>query len=967
MIYDENVTELSIHDAFKALNEIDHSFDDALRKQYGDKLNGHRKVNEGVSVSLSGVYDEDELKDKLGEEADTTLKVIDINADTVEHLRDGKDYVGQLIAKCKVCQALRFMDVNAMKPSEEDPDIYNVDDECPHCHSEGKGFTIVGQVGQAPKEEATETEETEAEAETTEKGSEETVDAKEEEEVTLDNDEAAGEGEELKLETEETETTEADEGETEEGSTEEVNVYEEEPEQEYDETDAEDDTLDLELPELGDEVDQDDVEADDTEEADVEEEKTEEKKEKEVKENLNEEKEDDVKVTSAAIVCESVEDLLNNIVNSDCIDDVYCLGGEDDEDIVYNGSCEELPTNIRKAKLKGFNVCGNTFIINIDKDAVGCDLCLRNLLDKFTDNACDNISLYDVGDDCEVFCGTKEDAVKNYGDCAVWSIDKPKAIQFVTDCNTVIPWGKEEVKDDEYSNLIADIIRSNGLKEAKVHNPKCVEYWIAESIRAGEDLDLIYENYVSNQTEELRQQFKESTGYKDDLDIAIEKREGVNETAAREDDVHKALEEAKELAKDTNAYAVIYGYKRSGKFYQLPKMYSCRDDKELKIAHDAVVNKYHTSGMIYTYYSGEKGIDETLHDWSIEDEEAEKATIDHAADKSIMIEEVKEWAKHDLENNSILIDTPEDKEEFRKLLDKSGFKDYNLNELFDWYLTTIGQLDEELNKEVEEETEVITEEVHLNGKNDDINKGADVLDKKLTEKKYDVVVVTDDSYPNTVGVLAKDKDTIDKVKNDSKAIFDELGWKVGKITDSEEDGLFTVMFENITIEKKEEQPQEQAQESLQHFATRKELSEAVMKLKKAGKKYQINKSLKEGYRYELKILDEGYNPDDFATDTLDAGSEDYEAKQKALSEIEAEEFDERVFDDDINEYFNNNYDETVVYETLNGSKDKNGNILLEGVVTQADKQQDIKFLLEKVEDAYIVKNNLSEEVFEFKF
>lgn len=965
MIYDENVTELSIRDAFKALNEIDHSFDDALRKQYGNKLHRHRRVNEGVSVSLSGVYDEDELQTKLSEEAGTTLKVIDINADTVEHLRDGKDYVGQLIAKCKVCQALRFMDLTDMKPSDEDSDLYNVDEECPHCHSEGKGFTIVGQVGEAPKEEVPETEETEVEANVTDEGSEATADA--EEEATLPNDEAAGEGEELELETEETETVEADEGEAEESSTTEADVYEEEPEQEYDETDAEDDTLDLELPQLGDEIDPDDVEADDTEEVETEEETEEKKEEKEVKENLNEEKEDKVKITSAAVVCESVEDLLNNIVNSDCIDDVYCLGGEDDEDIVYNGSCEELPTNIRKAKLKGFNVCGNTFIINIDRDAAGCDLCLRNLLDKFTDNTCDNISLCDVEDDCEVFYGTKEDAVKNYGDCAVWSIDKPKAIQFVTDCNAVIPWSKEEVKDDEYSNLIADIIRSNGLKEAKINNPKCIEYWIAESIRTGEDLDLIYKNYVSNQTEELRQQFKESTGYKDDLDIAIEKREGIAETAAREDDVHKALEEAKELAKDTNAFAVIYGYKRSGKFYQLPKMYSCRDDKELKIAHDAVVNKYHTSGMIYTYYRGEKGVNETLHDWSIEDEEAEKTTIDRDANTSVMIEEVKEWAKHDLENNSILVDTPEDKEEFRKLLDKFGFKDYDLNELFNWYLTTVGQLDEELNKDAEEETEVITEAAQLSGKNDDINKGADVLDKKLTGKKYDVVVVTDDSYPNTVGVLAKDKDTIGKVKNDSKAIFDELGWKVGKITDSEEDGLFTVMFENITIEKNEEEPQEQAQESLQHFATRKELSEAVMKLKKAGEKYQINKSLREGYRYELKILNESYNPDDFATDTLDAESEEYETEQKALSEIETEEFDERTFDDDINEYFDNTYDETVIYETLSGSKDKEGNILLEGVVTHTDKEKDIKFLLEKVEDGYIVKNNLSEEVFEFKF
>lgn len=91
------------------------------------------------------------------------------------------------------------------------------------------------------------------------------------------------------------------------------------------------------------------------------------------------------------------------------------------------------------------------------------------------------------------------------------------------------------------------------------------------------------------------------------------------------------------------------------------------------------------------------------------------------------------------------------------------------------------------------------------------------------------------------------------------------------------------------------------------------------------------------------------------------------------------------FDADMNEYFNEAYDETVLYTTTGGSVNADGTILLEGVIQTEDASSDIKFTLkpetalteslEKESDraaklesmTYNVSNNLSEEVFKFKF
>ena len=46
------------------------------------------------------------------------------------------------------------------------------------------------------------------------------------------------------------------------------------------------------------------------------------------------------------------------------------------------------------------------------------------------------------------------------------------------------------------------------------------------------------------------------------------------------------------------------------------------------------------------------------------------------------------------------------------------------------------------------------------------------------------------------------------------------------------------------------------------------------------------------------------------------------------------EFDTDVFDEDLNKYFDEAYDDTIIYNTEHGLIDKKGNIILEGITVQ---------------------------------
>lgn len=230
----------STFDAFIALNEILEEEKPSLKKRLKNS-----KLDEGVSVDVRSDAELDAAKQlrETKAEKDDTLEVIDVDADAVDQLQDNSSYVGKMLLQCNSCKATRFMNIDDLKRDENDKDLYNLEDECPHCHHKGSGYTLIGQVGETPQEE----ENTEASFDNEEAP----------EEAVFDNTDEVENAEEET--SEEESSTEDTENETEESS--------------YDETSSSDDTDEVDLAKLGDEFDVDDVLEDDTEEADEEDKK----------------------------------------------------------------------------------------------------------------------------------------------------------------------------------------------------------------------------------------------------------------------------------------------------------------------------------------------------------------------------------------------------------------------------------------------------------------------------------------------------------------------------------------------------------------------------------------------------------------------------------------------------------------------------------------------------------------------
>jgi transcriptional regulator with XRE-family HTH domain len=146
-----------ITDAFLALRDID---DDAVEGMLrADKKARDAKIHEGKAFSIqAGSKDVEAAKQFLEEDAadGDEIEVIDVDADTVDHLKKNTEYVGQGILCCNRCKTNRFIDMDLLVASEVDEEVFNIDDECPHCHDAGSGYALIGQVGKVQKEEPAE-------------------------------------------------------------------------------------------------------------------------------------------------------------------------------------------------------------------------------------------------------------------------------------------------------------------------------------------------------------------------------------------------------------------------------------------------------------------------------------------------------------------------------------------------------------------------------------------------------------------------------------------------------------------------------------------------------------------------------------------------------------------------------------------------------------------------------------------
>lgn len=268
--------EFSMLDAFVALNQLDDdSVSDMIKpraKTSRSKSLGRKALREGRSYPLHSADSTlESAKAFLKENDDIQLEVIDPDADSLEHVKDKIEYVGQMILRCKRCQANKFIEMDKLVEDPETEDVYNREDECPNCKTCGAGFEILGQVGKFETAEAEEPASDDEDAVASAESEEDTEDANTEEEPAIENDEVNAD--ELKFDNDiEIEEEPAAESEPEDTSDEVIvtsDDEEEESEPDMMETDtSEDDDLDIDalLASLGDEADpDDDLEVDDDE------------------------------------------------------------------------------------------------------------------------------------------------------------------------------------------------------------------------------------------------------------------------------------------------------------------------------------------------------------------------------------------------------------------------------------------------------------------------------------------------------------------------------------------------------------------------------------------------------------------------------------------------------------------------------------------------------------------------------
>ena len=569
----------STFDAFVALNEILEEEKPSLKKKLKNK-----NLKEGVSVDLRSDAELEAAKKIRNEKKDdTTLEVIDVDADAVDQIQNNDSYVGKMLLQCVSCRATRFMDIDDLKQDENDKDLYNLEDECPHCHHKGSGYYLVGQVGKTPEQE---------------------------EEPTVDNDEASND-EAVFDNTEDVENEEAEEETPEETPTEEKpEDKHEEEEKDFTETDSEDDTDDLDLASLGDEFNVDDIVSDDTEDED-EEDKTKKESLKEDKNNgfyrveyhrilpsnifRNDNQHDYMYVFAkdggyakqyvASHINQAMIDKVEEVKFSDIPDDekiadsiawwdsnsIHYLYEDMDKDLeedldmaTFEGSIanlidtftiedhpvnvkllnkngselgiyssDDLPFTIKSQMMDTFNTEDNFLELNVTEQGEGTTV--NDLFNYYRPDE-DNQTTFLVTDvDTEEENEYEElaDLLENYGD---YYIDGALGLRTLNiyiadgDLETEVePLDDEEIEELGNKNrkakvteesLIEEIIKSYPrLKLGRINNPLSEEYFIAESIRLNEDLDLVYNNFVKySNDKKLIEHFKSYTGYEDEVD-----------------------------------------------------------------------------------------------------------------------------------------------------------------------------------------------------------------------------------------------------------------------------------------------------------------------------------------------------------------------------------------------------------------------------------------------------------------
>lgn len=166
----ESVKKFDLEAAFKALDEIEIPQTKGIKANRVDLKErfGHKPATETLVEDYYDVSSTEDLKDakeeRDGEVAKAKLarieKIVDLNAESPEDLLPS--YVGKVIMQCPQCMTLFYKNPEDIEPSDENPDIVNLNEPCQHCGNTS-GYTLIGKVGAVSEDEADKYDETPAE------------------------------------------------------------------------------------------------------------------------------------------------------------------------------------------------------------------------------------------------------------------------------------------------------------------------------------------------------------------------------------------------------------------------------------------------------------------------------------------------------------------------------------------------------------------------------------------------------------------------------------------------------------------------------------------------------------------------------------------------------------------------------------------------------------------------------------
>ena len=166
----ESVKKFDLEAAFKALDEIEIPQTKGIKANRVDLKErfGHKPATETLVEDYYDVSSTEDLEDakeeRDGEIAKAKLarieKIVDLNAETPEDLLPS--YVGKVIMQCPQCMTLFYKNQEDIEPSDENPEVVNLNEPCQHCGNTS-GYTLIGKVGAVSEDEVDKYDETSAE------------------------------------------------------------------------------------------------------------------------------------------------------------------------------------------------------------------------------------------------------------------------------------------------------------------------------------------------------------------------------------------------------------------------------------------------------------------------------------------------------------------------------------------------------------------------------------------------------------------------------------------------------------------------------------------------------------------------------------------------------------------------------------------------------------------------------------